>query len=805
MARHLNIKRAGVIGAGTMGSGIAAHLANCGISTLLLDIVPPELTKQDKAAGLDVNSPKFRSRIAQNAIGAMPKARLCPLYDPASVKLINPGNLEDDFEKLTDVDWIIEAAPEMLEIKQPLFERLESICKKGQIVSSNTSGIALKEIAKGRSKEFLAHVMVTHFFNPPRYMHLLEVVAAEHTDRGLFEAFVDFAGRVLGKGVVIAQDTPNFISNRIGIFDMNVALGWALKLGLGVEQVDAIAGAMIGRPKSAVFHLFDLVGIDVMVNINRNLFENLTADDRRDAFGPNEILDAMLEKGLLGNKTQSGFYRKSKDADGNRVIAAMNLETFEYSESIKPEFDLLKTAKKESDPSKRLRILLESDDIVGRYVWGLLSDTLCYAADRVPEISDDIVSIDNALKWGYNWEKGPFELWDRIGVSYMADRLKNEGRRVPQLIQSLLDSGNRTFYGFAKKQPLCFDSRSKSVQPVPARRRVINLSDYKKAGKTIQRGKMASIIDLGDGIICLEFHSKANALSTEVIGLIQAAAREAENNYRGLVVGNQGANFCLGADLKEMTGFVQSGKPDALDRYLDNLQSATLALRYCHVPTVAAVHSMVLGGGCEVAAHCDRILFAPETYIGLVEPAVGLIPSGGGCKEWTLRCSDWMQGLSGVNSFAFMNRTVEMLGDARPSSSAAEARKMGYLRACDGITMNRDSVIFFARQLALQLSEQGYQPPERRNETSVLGRGGVAEFKVRLNIRKQGGFISEYDEFILNNLVYVLCGGDVPDGSKVTEQYLLDLEREVFVSLIQQEKTQQRIEHTLETGKPLRN
>lgn len=762
MTRHLNIKKAGVIGAGTMGSGIAAHLANCGISTLLLDIAPPGLTEEDKAAGLDVDSLKFRNRIAKNAIDAMPKTRLCPLYDPASVKLVTPGNLEDDFEKLSEVDWIIEAVPEGLEIKQPLFERLESICKKGQIVSSNTSGIALEEITKGRSKEFLAHVMVTHFFNPPRHMHLLEVVAGEHSDRGLFEAFIDFAGRVLGKGVVIAQDTPNFIGNRIGIFDMNVALGWALKLGLGVEQVDAIAGAMIGRPKIAVFRLFDLVGIDVMVNINRNLFENLPADDRTDVFGPNDILDAMLEKGLLGNKTPSGFYRKSKDADGNRVIEAMNLETFEYSESGKPEYEVLKTAKKESDPSKRLKMLLESDDIVGRYLWGLLSDTLCYAADRMREISDDIISIDNALKWGYNWERGPFELWDRIGVSYIADRLKNEGRRVPQLVQSLLDSGNNTFHGFEKKQPVCFDPVSKSVQPVPARPRVINLSDCKKAGKTIKQGKMASLIDIGGGIICLEFHSKANALSTEVIELIQAAALEAESNYRGLVVGNQGANFCLGADLKEMVGLVQSGKPEALDRYLDNLQSAMLALRYCHVPTVAAVHCMALGGGCEVAMHCDRILLAPETYIGLVEPAVGLIPSGGGCKEWTQRCSDWMQGLGGVNSFAFMNKIVEMLGAARVSGSAAEARKMGYLQACDGITMNKDSVIFCAKQLALQLSEQGYQPPERRHEISVLGRGGVAEFKVRLNIHKQGNFISEYDEFLLNNLVYVLCGGVSP-------------------------------------------
>ncbi len=805
MTRHLNIKKAAVIGAGTMGSGIAAHLANCGISTLLLDIAPPTLTEEHRTAGLDADSPEFRSSIAQNAIQAMPKARLCPLYDPANARLIYAGNLEDDFEKLTEVDWIIEAVPETLAIKQPLFARLESIHKPGQIVSSNTSGIALKEITRGRGQAFLAHVMVTHFFNPPRHMHLVETIAGEYTDRGLFEAFNDFTGRVLGKGVVIAKDTANFIGNRIGIFDMNVALAWALKLELSVDQVDAIAGPLLGRPKSAAFRLFDLVGIDVVVNINQNLYKNLIDDERRDVFGPNKILGAMRAKGLLGNKTQSGFYRKSQNDQGKPVIEALKLDPLEYGPSNRAEFDVLVMAKREGDPAKALKMLVESEDLVGQYAWGLLSDTLCYAADRVPEISDDIVSIDSALKWGYNWERGPFELWDLLGVKYIVARLEDEGRSIPQLVRSLLDTGNSSFYGFDRKRPVCFDPVSKSVQPISARPRVINLSDCKRAGNTIKSGKMASLIDLGDGIICLEFHSKANALSSEVLELTRAAARAAEQDYRGLVVGNQGRNFCLGADLKEMVDRARNGTSGTLDRYLDNLQCAILALRYCHVPTVAAVHGMALGGGCELVMHCDRTLYAPETNIGLVETAIGLIPVGGGCKEWTLRSSDWVQGLGGVNMFAFMNRIVEMLGQAKRSTSAVEARKMGYLRACDDIIMNRDSVIFCAKQLALQLFEQGYQPPEKRTAISVLGRGGIAEFKVRLNMYRQGNFISEYDEFLLSKLAHVLCGGDIPDGSSVTEQYLLDLERDIFASLMEQEKTRQRIEHTLKTGKPLRN
>jgi len=805
MTKHLKIKSAGIIGAGTMGAGIAAHLANCGIGSLLLDIVPSELTEQEKAKGLDKKSRQFRNRLAANAVNAMPKAKLCPLYDPADVKLIRPGNIEDDFEKLAEANWIIEAVPEKLELKRSLFERLESIHKTGQIVSSNTSGIALKEITKGRKKEFLSHVMITHFFNPPRYMHLMEIVAGEKTSKELFEAFAEFSERVLGKGVVVAKDTSNFIGNRIGFFDENYALRLTQELKLSVEQVDAIAGPLMGRPKSGLFRLLDIIGIDISVNISNNLYEALPDDPHRDAFKVNPLLNKMLEKGLLGDKARCGFYRKSKDVQGKLVIEALDLNTLEYHPSSKPEFEILNTAKNQSDLSGRLKVLLDSDDVVGKFAWGLLSNTLCYAAERVPEISDEIVGIDNAMKWGYNWEMGPFELWDAIGVRYIAERLKKENREVPKLVTAVLKTKNESFYGFEKGRTVSFDPVAKSHKPVPRRPCVIDLEELKRSGKVVRQGKTASIVDIGEGIICLEFHTKANTISCETIEMIHTAVQEAETNYRGLVIGNQGANSCLGADLKEMASFVQSGNFGALEDFINNLQSAMMALKYCHIPTVAALHRMVLGGGCEVAMHCDRRQASPETYIGLVELGVGLIPAGGGCKEWAVRCSDWLEDIAGGSLFVKLNKVVEMIGMARTSTSAADAQKMGYLHQCDGITMNKDSLICGARDLAVQLARQGYRPPLKNDQIRVMGIGGFAEFKVRTNIWKQGNFLSEYDEFLINKLGYVLCGGDVPNDSNVSEQHLLDLERETFVSLIGQKKTQERIEHTLKTGKPLRN
>jgi 3-hydroxyacyl-CoA dehydrogenase len=487
------------------------------------------------------------------------------------------------------------------------------------------------------------------------------------------------------------------------------------------------------------------------------------------------------------------------------VIEALDLETLEYNPSGKVDFEILGTAKKESDLGGRLRVLMESDDVVGKFAWGLLSNTLCYAAEMVPEISDEIAGVDNAMKWGYNWEKGPFELWDAVGVQYISERLKNEKREVPALVKAVLKTKSGSFYGFEKDKAVSYDAAAKAHVAMPQRARVIDLRQVKLAGGVIKEGKTASIVDIGEGIICVEFHSKSNAICSEAIAMIKIAVEEAEKNYCGLVIGNQGGNFCLGADLNEIAGFVEGGDYGALEDFINNLQSAVMALKYCHVPTVAAIHRMVLGGGCEVAMHCDRRQASPETYLGLVELGVGLIPAGGGSKEWAIRCSDWVKGLGGVNVFGKLNNVVEMIGMARVSGSAADARKMGYLKQGDSITMNRDSLIYGARETAIRLAEEGYRPPLMNDSIRVMGVSGVAEFKVRMNMFREGNFISEYDEFLTNKLCFVICGGDVPDNSMVSEQYLLDLEREAFVSLMKEEKTQERIKHMLKTRKPLRN
>lgn len=805
MTMYLKIKKAGVIGAGTMGTGIAAHFANCGIEVLLLDIVPTEITEQEKAKGLDKTSPQFRNRISAEAIKSMSKATPRHLYDPANAGLIKAGNIEDDFDKLIDTDWIIEAAFEKLETKRSIFRRLESIHHEGQIASSNTSGISLNEITKGCSKEFLSHVMITHFFNPMRYMHLMELVAGENTDKKLLEAVADFSERVLGKGVVIAKDTSSFICNRISVFDANCAIQLCRELELTVEQADAITGSLIGRSQSGLFQLLDIIGIDIIANINSNMYEGVINDKQREVFKANSLLTKMIEKGMLGNKIGSGFYRKSKDESGNHVIESMDLDTLEYGPCQKVDLEILKVAEKEADLSKRLKILLESDDVVGKFTWGLLSNTLCYAANRIPEISDNIIGIDNAMRWGYNWEKGPFELWDAIGVKYITERLSKEKRQVPALAEAVIQNGNKTFYDFKNNRPVYFDVSKKSYMLMPRRSYMVDLAELRRTGGIIKQGKTASIIDIGDDVICVEFHSKTNTLNSETIKFITMAVELSEQNYRGLVIGNQGANFCLGSDLKEMANFAQNSDFKSIESILKNLQLAAMALKYCHVPTVAAAHRMVLDYGCEMAMHCDCIEAEPETYIGLAATAVGLIPAGGGCKEWVINCSNWLEGLKGLSAFAKINKVVEIMGNARISNSAVEAKEMGYLRPCDGVTMNRDSVIYNAKQTVLQLSAEGYHPPLRNNNIQIMGRGGVAEFRVRSNMWKQGNFISEHDELVINKLSYVLCGGDVTDNSQVTEQYLLDLEREVFMSLIGYEKTLQRIKHKLKTGKTLRN
>ncbi len=799
------IKSAAVLGAGTMGAGIAAHLANCGIPTLLLDIVPPSMKDKDREAGLDPDSAEHRNSIAVGAIARMPKSKLAPLYDPADVRLLRPGNLDDHFDQLSDVDWIIEAVPEKMSIKQPLFERLESIHRDGQLITSNTSGLPLDRIIEGRAPHFSKHVFITHFFNPPRYMHLLELVAGSGTDVDIFDSFIKFAEQTLGKGVVIAKDTPNFIANRIGAFDMSHAMHLAIKMGLKVEEVDAIAGPALGRPKSAVFRLIDLVGVDITVYVGKNITETLKDDESIATFEPPAIVLQMIENGYLGQKAGQGFYKKTKDDNGRTVILPLDLETAEYRQPIIPTFESLGLAKKAGELNQRIQALVSHGDPAGLYAWDLLSSTICYSARRIPEISDSISAVDDAMRWGYNWELGPFETWDALGIQAVVDRLTEEGRDIPTLITDMLNAGCTAFYRTHEGCAEVYDHSSRGYVSNPLPQGVTRLNHIRRTGGVVHTEKSASILDLGDGVLCVEFHSRANSLSIETLDVLRRGVDEAEANHAALVIGNQGAHFCLGADLKEVMTAVDANRLDDISLMIRRFHETVLRLKHSHIPVVSAIHGMVLGGGVEISLQSDRIQAAPETYMGLVEVGVGLIPAGGGCKEWAIRCDDWSMGDAHLDLFPILNKGFMMVGMAETSRSAAHAHTMGYLRSHDGITMNKEALIESAKHKALQLVQEGYRPPMRRHDIRIAGRGGIAEFQVRLNIMRQGNYISDHDQHIANKLAHVLCGGDLPSNTRVSDQHILDLEHDAFLSLLGEPLTLARIEHILKTGKPLRN
>ncbi len=766
----LRIRRAAVIGAGTMGSAIAAHLANAGIPCLLLDIVPKDA--------------EIRSCIAIEAIKRYAKAKPAPLYDAADADLVSPGNLEDDFDKLKEVDWIIEAVPEVLSIKQDLFKRLNEIHHEGQLISSNTSGIALADITSVCSDVFKKHAFICHFFNPPRYMHLLELVKGNETDAAIFDEFVDFAELSLGKGVVVAKDTPNFIANRVGAFDMCFALELMQNLGMRVEEVDALAGPLIGRPKSAVCRLLDLVGIDVIGHVNRNIYDGAPDDESREVFAENPLLQRMIEAGLLGDKKGAGFYRKSKDEKGKRVIEALQLEDLSYKPSEKIDVDALKQAKKIADIGERIRFLMELDNYHGDFVWQLLSQSLCYAANRIPEIADTVEDIDHAMCWGFNWDYGPFELWDAIGIDYICERLERENKDIPKLV--------------SEKRGGSFYNKDAGADEDP---RLLNADNLRSAA--VFSNDNASLVELGDEIVALQIHSPNNTLSIDVLASIRKAVDIAEEQYRGLVLCATGSNFSFGANLKEMLQVVEDKGISAVDEMISNFQLTSMMLKHSSIPTVAASQGLALGGGCEFVIHCNRIQSAPELYIGLVEAGVGLLPAGAGTKEMAVRASEWA-GDSGNSLFPKINKAMELLGMAQMSASAADARNKGFLRNADCISMNKLFILHDAKQHALQLANQHFRPPSQR-PVRVMGKGGISEFKVRLHNMREAQYISDHDLFILNTIAHVICGGDVPSDSMVSHQHLLDLEREAFLTLLGTEKSQQRIEHTMKTGKPLRN
>jgi len=802
----MRIDKAAVLGAGTMGAQIAAHLANARVPTLLLDIAPRELTKEEQAKGLTLEAREVRNRIARFGLDAAKKAKPAAFFTPENASRVSIGNFDDDMAKLKDRDLIIEAVVENLDIKRSLFEKVEQHRRAGSIVASNTSGIPIRQLAEGRSEDFRQHFLGVHFFNPPRYLHLVEIIRTEWT-KGEVSCFMyGFLDQRLGKGVVAARDRPNFIANRIGTFGAMVTMKTMLDDGYSIEDIDKITGQTIGRPKSATFRTFDLVGLDVFGHVVKNLYEALPEDEERDVFVAPEFLTRMIGKGILGNKTKGGFYRRQAGEGGKKEIWTIDNATLEYRPSTKVKLPALDMAKNIEDLPERIKTLVWSKDRVGQFLWKTMSRTFRYAANHIPEIADTIVEVDRGMRWGFNWELGVFETWDAIGVEKSVARMKQEGQSIPENVQKLLDAGAKSFYKKHDGQQFYFDFATEQYLPLAEQPGVIILKSVKDRTGVIRKNSGASLIDIGDGVTCLEFHSKMNAIGGDTLQMLKQSLAEVEKNFVGLVVGNQGANFCVGANIMLMLMEAQEENWDELDMMARVFQQSTMSLRYSPKPVVVAPFNMVFGGGCEMVLHGDRVRAAAETYIGLVEVGVGIIPAGGGTKELLVRMLDSIpRNVDDADPFPFVKRAFETIALAKVATSAEEARTFGFLAADDTISMNGDRLIADAKKEVLALAASGYVPPQPRNDILALGNPALATLKLGIHQMKRGGYISEHDALIGEKLARILTGGDLNHETRVSEQYLLDLEREAFLSLAGTRKTQERLAAMLKTGKALRN
>lgn len=802
----LRIEKAAVLGAGTMGAQIAAHLANAGIPTLLLDVVPKEPTQEETARGLTLESKEVRDRVARAGLEAAKKAKPAAFFHERAASLVSVGNFDDDLPRLKDYDIIIEAVVERLDIKRGLFERVEKFRKPGSVVASNTSGIPIREIAEGFSEDFRAHFLGTHFFNPPRYLHLVELIRTEWTKPEVSCSVYGFLDRRLGKGVVVAKDRPNFIANRIGTFGAMVTLRTLEEDGYTIEEVDKMTGPALGRPKSATFRTFDLVGLDVLAHVARNLYEAVPEDEEREVYKLPEFVEQMVGRGILGDKTKGGFYQKRKGEGGARDIWTLDAASLEYRPRAAAKLPALDAAKNIEDTRARVKSLVWGKERAGAFLWKTMSRVFAYAANRIPEIADTVVEVDRAMKWGFGWELGVFEAWDAVGVEKSVARMKEEGRAVPANVQRMLDAGVTSFYKTEGGREFYFDFAKGEYAPVAEQPGVIVLKSVKERTGVIKKNAGASLVDIGDGVACLEFHSKMNSIGGDTLSMLKASLAEVEKNFAGLVVANQGQNFSVGANLMLVLLGAQEEDWDELDLAIRAFQQATMSLRYSPKPVVVAPFQMTFGGGCEMTLHADRARAAAETYIGLVEVGVGLIPAGGGTKEMLVRAMDAIpSGVTEADSFPFVKRAFETIALAKVATSAEEARGLGFLREEDSYSMNADRLVADAKQEVLSLAAAGYTQPQQRTDVLALGNAALSTIKLGIHQMKRGGFISDHDAVIGEKLARILTGGDLNHETRVSEQYLLDLEREAFLSLCGHRQTQERIAHMLKTGKPLRN
>jgi len=800
------IQKAAILGAGTMGARIAAHFANAGLPSLLLDMVPHEAAAAD------------RNKIVAAGLDAAKKSKPAAFFSPELAAKISIGNFDDDLPRIADADWIIEVVAENLDIKRRLLGKVAQFRKPGAMVTTNTSGLPVRLIAEGLPEEFQQHWAGTHFFNPPRYMKLVEVIPGPKTLRSVLDLLSDFCDRRLGKGVVVAQDTPNFIANRIGTYSMLNALKLMSALGMTVEEVDACTGPAVGWPKSATFRTADIVGLDVLMQVVKNIYETAPNDESREVYQVPALVEEMAKRQWLGDKTGQGFYKREKGGQGEKQILTLDVNEMDYRPRQKPKFASIEAGKAVEDTRERLRGFLtpvfagQKTDKAQQFIWGGLSEMCLYAGRRIPEISEHIEDVDRAMRWGFAWELGPFESVDAIGLAAFAEQIRKEGRALPLVFERALASGRKSFYQSEKGQTSVFDFGSGSMKEVREPAGMLILKNLKEAGREVERNTGASLLDLGDGVLCCEFHSKMNAIGADLIAMIHRGLKRLETDFDAMVIANQATNFSVGANLMLVLIGAQEQEWDELHLAVKQFQTVNVAIKYAPKPVVAAPQGMALGGGCEISLHAAKIHAAAEAYIGLVETGVGLIPGGGGTKEMLIRANENAGTGDDLDLFHALRPAFENMATAKVGTSAEECRLLGYLRRGDPVSLNRDRLVAEAKDTALALAKGAWKPMSaswqegvQTTQIKVLGESFLAAAKMAIHLMVRGGYASDYDAHVARKLANILAGGALSAPQMVSEQYVLDLEREAFVSLCGEKRTQERIAYTLKTGKPLRN
>ncbi len=801
MKRRIN--KVAIIGSGIMGSGIACHFANIGVEVLLLDIVPRELNEKEKKKGLTLEDKTVRNRIVNDSLQSSLKSKPSPIYHQDFARRIKTGNLEDDISKVSEVDWIIEVVVERLDIKKQVFENLEKHRTPGTLITTNTSGIPINFMTEGRSDDFKKHFCGTHFFNPPRYLRLFEIIPGKETSPEILDFLHMYGEKFLGKTPVVAKDTPAFIGNRIGIFSIMSLFHMVKDMGMTIEEVDKLTGPVIGRQKSATFRTVDVVGLDTLVHVANGLYENVPQDEQHDLFALPDFIDTMMENEWYGSKSGQGFYKKIKNEDGSSVIKSLDLDTLEYRDQKKASFATLELTKTIDNVADRFEVLVNGKDKAGEFYRKTFSALFAYVSNRIPEISDELYKIDDAMRAGFGWEHGPFQIWDAIGVQKAIEMMKEQGYEPAAWVNEMLESGNENFYTVKEGNTFYYDIQDKKQTKIPGQGAFIILDNIRESNEVFKNSGVV-VEDLGDGILNVEFRSKMNSIGGDVLDGINKAIDIAEKDYQGLVVANNGKNFSVGANIGMIFMMAVEQEYDELNMAIKYFQDTMMRMRYSSIPTVAAPHAMTLGGGCELSLHADRVVAAAETYIGLVEFGVGVIPGGGGTKEMTVRASDTFQ-----KDDVELNRLREhflAIGMAKVSTSAYEAYDLNLLqKGKDIVVVNPDRQLAIAKKQALLMAENGYTRPIERTDIKVLGKQALGAFLVGTDQMVAGKYISEHDQKIANKLAYVMAGGDLSQNQMVSERYLLDLEREAFLSLTGERKTLERLQHMLKKGKPLRN